>query len=403
MKCVVLQGDGMGDEPIADLGGKTPLEAARTPNLDRMASRGILGLTRTIPQGMTPGSETGSLAVLGYDPARYPVGCAPFEAASLAVSLGPEDVAFRLNFVTIETGDDGAEVMRDYAGGHPSVAEGEAMLAELARTLSGDGIELHPGSGYRHLMVWRRGEAAVHTVAPHTLIDRPVAPALPSGPGADRLRDLMRRARALLGDTQRLMDARSRGERVPTDVWPWGQGRRPALPRLRERFGMDGSVVAAVDLVRGLGLLAGLHVMDVPGATGGLDSDLGAKVTCGLRALAERDFLLLHVGAPDESGHMGDAKRKVEAIERFDEQVVGPVLDGLRALGGEWRVLVTSDHATPCAQRTHTADPVPFVVYVNRDDDRARTQKRAYHERDARELGIFIPEGHRLLERLLRA
>jgi len=367
-----------------------------------MASRGILGLTRTIPRGLPPGSDVGTMSVLGYDPARYHTGRSPIEAASMGVELGPEDVAFRMNLVTLETAESGGEIMRDFAGGHPSREEGAAIVVDLARALGRDGLELHPGISYRHLLVWRKGESRMRTTPPHDLSDKPIARAFPEGPGAEVLRELIERSRSLLAEHPLCEARRARGERAPTALWFWGQGRRPRLPTLRERFGIEGAVIAAVDLVNGLGVLAGLARVTVPGATGYLDTDFRAKAEYGLRALAERDFLFLHVEAPDEGGHLGDPQKKVEAIENFDEKTVGPLLEGLRAMGGEWRVLVMPDHPTPCALKTHTADPVPFVVYVSADEQKPRALSRGYNERDARDQGIFIPDGHTLLERLLR-
>src|SRR5213593_1500472 len=402
MKYIVLQGDGMADEPIGELGGKTPLEYARTPNLDHMASRGILGLTRTIPRGLPPGSDVGTMSVLGYDPARYHTGRSPIEAASMGVELGPDDVAFRMNLVTLETVESGGEIMRDFAGGHPSREEGAAIVADLARALGRDGLELHPGLSYRHLLVWRKGESRMRTTPPHDLSDKPVARAFPEGPGAEVLRELIERSRPLLAEHPLCEARRARGERAPTAIWLWGQGKRPQLPTLRERFGIDGAVIAAVDLVNGLGTLAGLRRIQVPGATGFLDTNFLGKAQYGLQALDEGDFLFLHVEAPDEGGHMGDPAKKVEAIENFDQKVVGPLLEGMRQRGDEWRMLVLPDHPTPCALKTHTDDPVPFVVYVSADEQKARGLSRGYNERDAREHGIFIPEAHTLLDRLLR-
>ena len=402
MKYVVVQGDGMADEPIAELGGKTPLEHARTPNLDQMAARGILGLTRTIPRGLPPGSDVGTMSVLGYDPARYHTGRSPIEAASMGVELGPDDVAFRCNLVTLETLEGGSEIMRDFAGGHPPTEEAAEIVRDLQRALGRDGLEFHPGVSYRHLLVWRGGESRMRTTPPHDLSDKPVAGHFPDGPGADVLRDLMERSRRLLAEHPVCQARSARGERAPTSIWLWGQGKRPRVPTLRERFGVEGSVIAAVDLVNGLGVLAGLERIAVPGATGFLDTNFRGKAEYGLRALEARDFLFLHVEAPDEGGHMGDAQKKVEAIENVDEKVVGPLLEGLRAAGGAWRMLVMPDHPTPCALKTHTAEPVPFVVYVSSDDQKPRGLSRGYNERDAREQGIFIPEAHTLLDRLLR-
>ena len=402
MKFVVLQGDGMADEPIAELGGKTPLDAAQTPNLDRMARAGILGLTRTIPPGLPPGSDVGTMSVLGYDPTRYHTGRSPIEAASMGVELGSEDVAFRCNLVTLETPEGGVEVMRDFAAGHIPTAEAREIVEDLNRTLGGDGLEFHPGVSYRHLLVWRGGEHRMRTTPPHDLSDKPVGGAFPQGSGAAVLSGLMERSRAFLAEHRVCRARLARGERAPTAIWLWGQGKRPNLPRLRDRYGIDGSVIAAVDLVNGLGVLAGLVRIAVPGATGFLDTNFRGKAEYGLRALETRDFLFLHVEAPDEGGHMGDPRKKVEAIENFDEKVVGTILEGLRAMGGEWRVLVMPDHPTPCALKTHTSDPVPFVVYVSRDEQKARGVARGYNEKDAREHGIFIPQAHTIMDRLLR-
>lgn len=402
MKYVVVQGDGMADEAVPELNGKTPLEVARTPNLDHMASRGILGLTRTIPAGMTPGSDVGTMSVLGYDPTRYATGHAALEAESLGVELGAQDVAFRLNLVTLETVEGGVEVMRDFAAGHPPTSEASDLVTDLNAALGREGLEFHCGTGYRHLLVWRRGEHRMRTTPPHDLSDKPVAGAFPDGPGAEVLRDLMTRSRAFFAEHALCRARLARGERAANAIWLWGQGRRVVLPPLRERFCVEGSVVAAVDVVNGLGVLAGLRRVTVPGGTGQLDTNFRGKTEYGLAALADRDFLFLHVEAADESAHMGDAHKKVEAIERFDAETLGPLLEGLRQMGDEWRMLVMPDHPALCTTKTHSAEPVPFVVYVSADEKKARGLSRGYCEKDARDQGIFIAEAHTLLERLLR-
>src|SRR5579885_3074833 len=379
MKVVIIQAGGVADEPLAELGGKTPLEAAATPHLDRLASRGILGLTRTVPRGLPPESQVSALSVLGYDPRRYPCARAPLEATALGISLGPSDVAFRLDLVAVEAAEDGTEVLRDATAGGLTDEEGRLLLGDLARALAREGLAFHAGSAHRHLLVWHGGEPRMRTVPPAEVLDRPIAAALPEGPGAAVLRDLM---------------AGARGVRAPTGVWPWGQGRRVELPALGQRFGVAGAVVSADGVVRGLGAAAGLRVAGPP--------EPGAEVACVLEALGGCDFVLLHLKAPDACGHRGDVPQKLAAIEALDAKIVGPLLDGLAAAGADWRLMVLPDHATPCAERRHTAEPVPFVVAVAADLAKAAGQARGFRERDARELGIFVPEAHTLLERVLR-
>ena len=400
MKFVVVQGDGMADRPLEVLGGKTPLEAAHIPNMTRMAANGILGVTPTIPNGMSPSSDVGTMSILGYDPRLYHTGRSPIEAASMGVDLGPDDIACRCNLVTIGQSDDG-EVMVDFTAGHIGSEDAALLLGDLGERITGDDIEIHAGVSYRNLLVWRGGVGDMKTTPPHDITDRPIAGHLPTGSGAARLQELMDGSRAVCSEHAVNVARRSRGEREATQIWLWGQGRKPHLPTLRERFGLSGAVIAAVDLVNGLGVLAGLDRVDVPGATGYLDTDYGAKAEHALRALVDHDFVFVHVEAPDEAGHMGDAGAKVSAIEAIDSLIIGRLLAGLQAFG-DWRLMVLPDHATPCALKTHTEDPVPFAVFSSADICKTRGTTRRYTEADARDQGIFIPDGHTVLERFLR-
>ncbi len=402
MKCVVVLACGLADEPIADLGGRTPLEAARTPNLDAMAARGILGLTRTIPRRIPPGCNVGGLSVLGYDPTQYGVGAAALEALGLGVALAPDDIALRANLVTIDVTEDGTEILHDPLGGRLPAAEAAEVARYLANALGGGEIELVPGVGHRQVLVWHGGERSVQTVSPYELVDKPVAAARPTGPRSQALLGVMERSRAALDSHPICAARRSRAERVPTALWPWEPARVGTLPPMRDTFGVDGSIVAGAPLGHGIGIAAGLEPIHVPGATADLDTNLTGKVEAVLRSLGERDLVVLHVGAADVAGHAGDAQRKIGAIERLDEQVMGPLLEGLRRRESDWRILVAADHATACATRMHTAEPAPFVVYTSRDEGKPRGQKRGCSEKDAREQGIFIQEGYSLLERLLR-
>lgn len=400
MKYVIIHGDGMADWPCDELGGRTPLGAARKPNMDSIAARGRLGMVATIPNGMPPGSDVGTMTMLGYDPARYHTGRAPIEAASMGIALAPDDVVFRMNLVALAAGAGGAPEMLDFTSGHITSEEAARIVADLRAALAGDGIEFFNGVSYRHLMVWRDGEPGATLTPPHDLTGKPVAGHLPEGPGAARLRGLMERAAAILKDHPVNRARRAAGKCAATDVWFWGQGKRPAVPTLRERFGVEGSVISAVDLVNGLGRLAGLELIKVPGATGYLDTDYAAKGRYGIDALKRRDFLLLHIEAPDEAGHMGRADLKAEAIERIDELIVGPLLRALPDFG-EWALLLMPDHATPSKLKTHSSEPVPFAIIRAGDDGGAAG--RRYTEADAARTGVVVSPGYKLIETLFGA
>jgi 2,3-bisphosphoglycerate-independent phosphoglycerate mutase len=390
MKYVILQPDGVADRPIAELGDRTPLEYARTPHMDRLANYGMLGMTHTIPDGFPPGSDVGTMSLLGYDPRRYHTGRSPIEAASMGVELAPHDVAIRCNLVCIEDG-----VMQDFTAGHISTEEAAQIVRDLQRQLGTNGLEFYPGVSYRHLLVWRDGKADMRTTPPHDITDRAVAEYLPAGEGAEVLRRLMETSQNLLAEHAVNRARRERGQRPATSIWLWGQGKRPALPTLRQRFGLEGAVISAVDLVNGLGVLAGLEVIKVPGVTGFLDTNYEGKASYGLRALETKDLVFVHVEATDETGHMGAVDKKIQAIEDFDSRIVGPILEGLRAVP-EWRLLLTPDHATPCALKTHSPDPVPFVIAASRDLESAPAT-RGYNERAAAGTGLVVREAHTLV------
>jgi len=401
MKYVVLQGDGMADWPVAELGNKTPLEYARTPNMDRIASQGILGLTHTIPEGYPPGSDVGTMSLLGYDPRRYHTGRSPIEAASMGVELGPQDIAFRCNLVTLGTGSDGQEIMVDFAADHISSAEAAELIKTINAELGRNDVEFHPGVSYRHLMVWHGGKEKMRTTPPHDITGQSTAGCLPEGDGAERLRRLMERSRVILAAHPVNRHRQESGHKPASSIWLWGQGRRPAVPTLKERFGLDGSVISAVDLVRGIGVLAGLEVINVPGATGFLDTNYLGKAEYGLASLRHKDFLFLHVEATDEAGHMGAADKKVQALEDFDAKVVGTILDGLRDFP-VWRVLLMPDHATPVAIKTHSPDPVPFAILSSADVQQGVQKPVSYNESSARRTGVVVPEAWTIMERFIR-
>lgn len=355
MKFLVLVPDGCADEPVDALGGRTPLEAAHVPHLDALAARSEVGRAAVIPPGMPPGSDVGNMAILGYDPARYHTGRAPIEAAAMGIELGPDEVAYRCNLVRIEDG-----TMVDFAAGHPSTEAARPIVEALDDALGDGGVRFHAGVEYRHLAVLPAQYGDAECVPPHDLTGRPVEG--PRGPAAAELADLMAASRPVVREV-----AEANGV-AATQIWLWGQGPAPTLPPFAERYGTEGALSSAVDLVRGLGVLTGLEVVDVPGATAGFDNDYGAQCDAALSRLRDRDFFLLHVEATDEAGHQGLVDEKVRALERWDAEIIGPALDALAGLGPH-RVLLVPDHATPLALLTHTSDPVPYLLF---DSDRPR-------------------------------
>jgi 2,3-bisphosphoglycerate-independent phosphoglycerate mutase len=402
MKYIIIHGDGMADWPCDELGGKTPLEVARKPNMDLIASHGILGLVATIPAGMPSGSDVGTMSMLGYDPARYHTGRAPIEAASMGIELEPDDVVFRMNLVTLQRDPSNAIIMEDFAAGHITNQEAAQLVADLSRELGNDNIEFYKGVSYRHLMVWRDGVTGTHLTPPHDLTGKSIAGHLPSGPGADHLDSLAQRAAEILSNHPVNRVRIEAGKPPATNIWFWGQGKRPAVPTLESRFGVHGSVISAVDLVNGLGRLAGLDVITVPGATGYLDTDYAAKGRYGLDSLKHRDFLLLHIEAPDEAGHMGRPDLKAEAIERIDELILGPMLRELPKLG-DFRLLLMPDHATPSRLKTHSNEPVPFAMLTDESIRNQSSPARRYTEVDAKAADLVIANGYRLIDSLFGA
>jgi 2,3-bisphosphoglycerate-independent phosphoglycerate mutase len=307
-----------------------------------------------------------------------------------------------MNLVSLKRGDDGAMIMEDFTAGHISSEESGETVADISRALSGDGIEFHNGVSYRHLMVWRGGTNGTKLTPPHDITGKPIDSYLPAGQGADRLEKIRRGAAEILRDHPVNRARRDAGKPQATSVWFWGQGKKPAVPTLKDRFGVDGSVISAVDLVNGLGRLAGLNVITVPGATGFLDTDYAAKGRYGLASLKDRDFLILHIEAPDEAGHMGRADLKAEAIERIDELILGPMLEQLPALG-DFRLLLMPDHATPSKLKTHAPEPVPFALLEGGSLLADRAPRRRYTEAEAKAADVMVSAGYRLVEALFGA
>jgi 2,3-bisphosphoglycerate-independent phosphoglycerate mutase len=361
MKYLVLVCDGMADEPIDSLGGKTPLQVAKTPYMDALAKRGIVGRAAFTPEGMYPGSDIANMAILGYDPKKYHTGRAPLEAANMGIFLEPHEVAFRCNLVTVADGS-----LRDFSAGHISSQESHILVEALNAGLASDAVRFHPGVGYRHIAVFRDAALAEdllksECMPPHDLIGKRYAGALPSGPAAGVLRDLMDRSRPILENHDINKVRVDLGENPGNMIWLWGQGGSPHLPPFQEKYRRRGAMISAVDLLNGIGRLVGLEVIQVPGATGYYDTNFVGKAEYGLKALERLDFVFIHVEAADEAGHNGDLAEKIRAIENFDSQVVGTVVNFL-GRKSDHRILICPDHPTPVALRTHTNTPVLFLI-----------------------------------------
>jgi len=382
MKYVVCVPDGCADEPVDELGGLTPLEAASLPNLQRLAGRGTVGRASVIPPGMAPGSDVGNMSILGYNPAEFHTGRAPIEAAALGLKLPADRLAYRCNLVTV--GADGT--MLDFAGGHPTDAAAAAVIADLDAELgrgSDSGLEFHPGVQYRHIMVAPADWELAECVPPHDLTDQ--ASVWPSGPAATKLADIMDASREILG----------RHDIEATQIWLWGQGFQPTMPSFAARTGLRAGIVTAVDLVRGLGVLADMELPKVEGATAWYDTNYENKRDAALAGLADgADLYVIHIEATDEAGHAGNVEEKVRALENWDARVLADLVPALDAMG-PWRMLMLPDHATPLRTRTHTAEPVPYLLVDSTSDG----EGGSYSESGVADTEVVA--GHELMGRLI--
>ena len=388
MKFIVLIGDGMGDYPRDDLKGRTVLEVAETPNMDWIASNGKGGTAQTIPLSMPPGSDVANMEIMSYDTTRTFTGRAVFEALSMGYHLGKDDIAFRANLITLEDGR-----MKDYSAGHITTEEAAELITILDNALGNETIRFYPGVSYRHLMVWTGGTDAMVTTPPHDIIGLDYELYLPKGEGAAEIISTMEQSRKVLADTLINKKREASGKLPANSLWFWGQGRSLKLTAIEEKFGIKGGVICAVDLIKGIGMAAGLKPIFVPGATGYIDTNYRGKAEAALEALETLDFVYVHVEAPDEAGHNGDLKMKITAIEDFDKMVVGTICEEFK-LREDLAILVTCDHRTPIEKRSHTNEPVPFAYSgkgVKKDN------MKAFSERDAESGAVQNITGHELL------
>jgi len=399
MKYVVVLGDGMADWPLEELGGKTPLDVAKHPNMDRLAQLGAFGLVKTVPDGMKPGSDTANLAVFGYDPQRYYSGRSPLEAASLGIPLVETDVTYRCNLVTLsETERIEDATMVDYSAGEITTKEARELITMLDGALSTEGVRLYPGFSYRHCFVLNHAQDGAELTPPHDFTGKPVVGRLPKGTNAGLLLDWMEKARALLKEHPVNVKRRAEGKNPANAIWFWGEGRKPALTPFFEKTGLRGAVISAVDLIQGIGRCAGMDVIKVEGATGTYETNFSGKARAAIGALSGgADYVYIHVEAPDECGHHAQIREKIYSIEQIDEKILGPVWEHLESSGEDYAILALPDHPTPISIRTHSSDPVPFALY-RKGDGGAKAVK--YNESDAKATNVMINEGYTLIDLL---
>jgi 2,3-bisphosphoglycerate-independent phosphoglycerate mutase len=398
MKYIVIVPDGMADHPIQKLEGKTPLQAAHTPHMDALSSMGEVGSVKTVPPGLPADSAVANLSVMGYDPARYYTGRSPLEAVSMGIEMGPSDVAFRCNLVTLsEEGPYTEKTMVDYSAGEISSEEAAPLIESVQAKLGDDLRRFYPGISYRHCMIWRGGPVGLELSKPHDIQGQPISGYLPNHVRVPEIYDLMEQSVAVLSDHPVNRKRRDAGRNPANAIWLWGEGKKPALPSFLETYGKRGAVISAVDLIKGIGRCAGMDVIEVAGATGNLHTNYTGKAQAALSALRQgADLAYVHIEAPDECGHQADLAGKIRAIERIDAEVIGLITKELE--GTDYRMLVLPDHPTPIALRTHTDEPVPFVIY-----DSTTPRKGPAQFSEEAEKSLHIEDGHTLMAHFLGA
>lgn len=402
MKYLILVGDGMGDHPVTELDGKTPLEAANTPTIDRLCQNGELFLTKTVPDGMPPGSDVANLSLLGYDPEKYYTGRAPLEAASMGIELAPDETAFRCNMVTLEYNNDGTVTMVDFAAGHITSDESHQLIAALEETCQNDKFSFKPGISYRNLMVLKGDYPQLDPVPPHDHIGKDVTEYWQRYQNDPVWKEMLDTVGKTL-ESHPVNETRKANGKLPANmVWLWGEGKMPDPPTLKSRFDITGTMVSAVDLLKGLGVVGGLEVAEVEGATGYIDTNYEGKAQAALSGLNNQDFAFVHLEGPDEAGHQGSLADKLQAIEDFDEKIVKRITEELAKQGEDYRVVVTMDHFTPLELRTHTSEPVPTLLYDSRGGEKSG---KTLCEKDGREqekqFSSMLSSGYTLINKLL--
>lgn len=398
MKYIVVLGDGMADEPLDALRGKTPLEVANTPVMDSLAGQGELGLVKTVPDSMKPGSDVANLAVMGYDPSKNYSGRSPLEALSVRVQMDPEDVVFRCNIVTVTEDEPFEEkTIVDHSSGEISTEEADVLMDTIRDNFNSESIAFYTGTSYRHITKWKQGKV-LDMYLPHDHLGEKIGPYLPQEPS---FREMMEKSFDLLNNHPVNLKRAAEGKRKANCLWFWGAGTKPSLQSFKEKTGLQGAMISAVDLLKGIAVGSGMQVIEVPGANGSLHTNYEGKADAAVKAVLEDgcDFAYIHVEAPDEMGHQGSIENKIKSIEYLDSRVVARVKEKMDASGEDYRLLIAPDHPTPIRCRTHTSDPVPYIIYDSRVQRKAVAH---YSEKEAAATGIFEPEGYRLLDKFIK-
>ena len=398
MKYLVMLCDGMADYPVDELGGKTPLEAAATPNMDKLAETASVGLVKTVADGLKPGSDVANLSVLGYNPDDCYTGRSPLEAGSIGIDMKDTDVSLRCNLVTLtdeQVYED--KTILDYCADDISTAEAEELVKYLAENLNSDEFCFYSGVSYRHCLIWNNGTLDIGTMTPpHDITGKPIKEYVPAHPNAEKLYELMKKSYELLKDHPVNIERIKKGLRPANSIWLWGEGVRANLVDFKEKYGLKGSMISAVDLLKGIGKFSGMNVVNVDGATGYIDTNFEGKAAAAVSEFENgQDFVYIHVEAPDECGHRHEIENKVKSIELIDKYVLEPVVEYLKSTGEAFRVLITPDHATPLSLKTHTNDPVPFMIY---DSSKDNNGVKNFNEKTASETGLFVEKGHTIMD-----
>lgn len=402
MKYIVVLGDGMADYPISELKNKTPLQTANKPTIDSLAKHAEIGLCQTVPEGFKPGSDVANLSVMGYDPHECYTGRSPLEAVSIGIDLKDTDVTLRCNLVTLSDEENYEDKrMLDYSAGEISTAEAKELITFLKDHFDNEKFTLYAGVSYRHCLVADHGSTGHELTPPHDITGKPVKGHLPQGPDAKLYLEMMKRSAELLKNYPVNKARIAAGKNPANSVWFWGEGTKPKLANFEQKFGKKGAVISAVDLVKGIGILAGMKIIDVPGATGNYDTNFAGKAQAALNELSQgTDFVYIHMEAPDECGHQGDVAHKIYSIEQISETVVKRLLEGLKESGETFRILICPDHPTPISVRTHVSDPVPYLLYSS--DEKNSSGVCSYDELSAKNTDIFVGQGWNLMKKLFQ-